>query len=172
MSGLHSQLRAFISESSRWRPVSATGTPHKATSDITYEEYFIPAGTTLQGNHWAIHRDTAYYGEDVENFRPDRFLMKKGDDVKFNDELKTYDFGFGRRSCPGRHVAEASIFINTANILWAFSIKPMLDASGIEIPVDDLDFRNSNLTHPNPFAANIAPRIPNLRSIIQSDTFS
>ncbi|KAG1888963.1 uncharacterized protein F5891DRAFT_1199019 [Suillus fuscotomentosus] len=35
-------------------------------------------------------------------------------------DLKFFTFGFGRRVCPGQHVANRSIFINTAVILWAF----------------------------------------------------
>jgi cytochrome P450 len=32
-------------------------------------------------------------------------------------------FGFGRRACVGRHLANDSLFIFTARILWAASIK-------------------------------------------------
>ncbi len=33
-------------------------------------------------------------------------------------------FGFGRRICPGRHLAMNSTFIAVAALLWAFDILP------------------------------------------------
>lgn len=46
------EVTAFIQESYRWRPVSAGGFPHRATRDITYGGYVIPAGATVIANHW------------------------------------------------------------------------------------------------------------------------
>lgn len=46
------EVTAFVQESYRWRPVSAGGFPHRATRDITYGGYVIPAGATVIANHW------------------------------------------------------------------------------------------------------------------------
>ena len=35
---------------------------------------------------------------------------------------RSYAFGWGRRVCQGKHIAEASIFIVLARILWAFEL--------------------------------------------------
>lgn len=61
-----------------------------------------------------------------EDFRPERFLETS------DPRLKDFDlpFGFGRRSCPGIHLALNSLFINISRILWAFDIKPVLDENG------------------------------------------
>ena len=50
--------------------------------EIRQGEYFIPAGTNIVGNHWAIHRDEAYYGPNVEDFKIDRWLDKEGNKLK------------------------------------------------------------------------------------------
>jgi hypothetical protein len=45
-------------------------------------------------------------------------------------------FGWGRRICPGMHLGTASVSINVARILWAFDVKPSLNAKGEKIDVD------------------------------------
>lgn len=37
--------------------------------------------TTVGVNPWVVHRDTAIFGEDVESFRPDRWLKKDSGDM-------------------------------------------------------------------------------------------
>ncbi|OAX31381.1 cytochrome P450, partial [Rhizopogon vinicolor AM-OR11-026] len=46
-------LQAFIYEALRWRPGPiANGFAHRTTKDVIWENYCIPAGTTVFGNHW------------------------------------------------------------------------------------------------------------------------
>lgn len=47
-----------------------------------------------------------------------------------------YSYGGGRRICPGMHVAERSLFLNIARLLWAFDIRHAKDSNGMDIPVD------------------------------------
>ena len=42
-------------------------------------------------------------------------------------------FGFGRRICPGRFLADASIFMSMAMLLAAFDIKKARDDDGTEV---------------------------------------
>lgn len=42
-------------------------------------------------------------------------------------------FGFGRRVCPGAHLAEMSLFLNIANILSIFVISKAVDENGKEV---------------------------------------
>ncbi|KAJ8595262.1 cytochrome P450 [Rhizopogon salebrosus TDB-379] len=46
------RLQAFISEALRWRPLVAGGLAHRTNKDVIWENYCIPAGTTVFGNHW------------------------------------------------------------------------------------------------------------------------
>ena len=50
----------------------------------------------------------------------------------------TYAFGYGRRVCPGLHLAEASMFLSIAMTLSAYDIRKKRDAEGnvIEIKPD------------------------------------
>lgn len=44
-------------------------------------------------------------------------------------------FGYGRRVCPGRNMAEAQVWISIASILSVFDISPALDGMGRPIEV-------------------------------------
>jgi len=65
---------AIIKETLRWRPVAVMGgTPHANIKDDYYDGHFIPAGTTILGNLWAIHHNSKYF-KDSHEFVPERHL--------------------------------------------------------------------------------------------------
>ncbi|KAG2141067.1 cytochrome P450 [Suillus clintonianus] len=141
------RLHAFISEAVRWRPVAPNGLAHRTTKD---EKYCIPAGTTVFGNHWAICRDPEVFPE-PDTFKPQRWIDDKG---RLRDDLNNFLYGFGRRICPGQHVANRSMFISSVLILWAFRLT--LDPTQ---PLDDTGFMNSEKTH-RPCTIKFELRIP------------
>ncbi len=58
---------------------------------------------------------------DPYSFKPERFITSDG---SFRDDpVVTSLFGFGKRICPGRHLADANIFIVIASLLSVFNIK-------------------------------------------------
>lgn len=66
--------KAIIKETLRWRPVAVMGgTPHASITDDHYNGHFIPKGTTIMGNLWAIHHNEKYF-KDSHNFIPERYL--------------------------------------------------------------------------------------------------
>lgn len=69
---------------------------------------------------------------DPHNFKPERFL----EDRQYPGTFGHSAFGWGRRICPGMHLASASVVINIARILWAFNVRPAVDEKGMEIDVD------------------------------------
>ncbi|KIK41434.1 hypothetical protein CY34DRAFT_761792 [Suillus luteus UH-Slu-Lm8-n1] len=133
------------------------GVPRRTTQD---ENYCIPAGTTIVGNHWAISRDPEVYPE-PNAFKPQRWIDGQG---RLRNNLAFFVFGFGRRVCPGQHVAHRSVFINSVLILWAFQLS--LDHTK---PQDDTGF--TNVAMPNiPCAIKFKTRIPEveLRHMMQN----
>ncbi|KAG1747424.1 cytochrome P450 [Suillus lakei] len=147
------RLRAFTVECMRWRPLAPMGFPHRATKDVIWENYCIPAGTTVFGSHWSIFRDPEVY-PDPETFKPDRWIDDEG---RMKDTLTFFIYGFGRRSCPGLHVANRSIFINSALIFWAFDVA--LDATK---PLNDLGYVNAVMPLIQPCSLEFNRRIPEL----------
>lgn len=68
-----------------------------------------------------------------EEFIPERFLTPRGE---LNTDMKDAElpaFGFGRRICPGRYLACASLWISIASILSTLEIYKPLDDSGTPI---------------------------------------
>jgi len=153
------EVTAFVLEVYRWRPVSAGGFSHKAMKDIVWKNYVIPAGAEIIGNHWAISRDPEIY-PDPEEFRPQRWLNDQG---RIKDDLKFFNFGFGRRVCVGQHVADNSLFINTAMMLWAFTIFP--DPSRA---IDTYACTDTANIHPQPFSLRMTPRIKDLEVLLDT----
>ena len=41
-----------------------------------------------------------------------------------------WSYGAGRRVCPGVHIAEKSLFLNIARVLWAFNLTKKVDSGG------------------------------------------
>lgn len=82
----------------RWRPVAVLGgTPHASTEDDVYEGFFIPKGSTILANLWAIHHDPEFF-PDPDVFRPERYLDGGS---PYPQKHGHSAFGWGRRICPG-----------------------------------------------------------------------
>ncbi|KAG1840953.1 cytochrome P450 [Suillus tomentosus] len=144
------QVNAFMLESLRWRPVSLGGFPHRAIKDIVWKNYLIPAGATVIGNHWAIANDPEIFPE-PHRFNPQRWIDDAG---RVRGDLRFFTYGFGRRVCPGQHVANRSVFVNTALILWAFRLSENPGAK-----IDTLAFSDTANIHAAPFEICFARRM-------------
>ncbi|KIJ36847.1 hypothetical protein M422DRAFT_178866 [Sphaerobolus stellatus SS14] len=119
---------AAYKEAMRWHALLPMGVAHAATQDDVIDGYFIPKGAIVSGNSWLLLREEADFGPDTEKFDPGRF-MEPGR----RDPGQTGAFGYGRRVCPGRYMAENSLFIAVASILQNFDITPARDSSGKEV---------------------------------------
>ena len=130
-------VRAAVKEVLRWRPVTAGGLPHMCTKDNVYEGFFIPAGTVMHANQWAIHREEALY-PDPETYNPQRWLEPSF--PTYREPLDVYpnlhnysNFGFGRRICPGQNIAERNLYLLASRIAWACDLKKAKGKDGMEI---------------------------------------
>ncbi|KAK5939217.1 hypothetical protein PMZ80_008520 [Knufia obscura] len=70
---------------------------------------FVPGGTELAVNAHVLHKDQAIFGQDADVFRPERWLVKEGDE-KGEARIKAMDrhmfqFGGGAHVCIGRNLA-------------------------------------------------------------------
>lgn len=144
------ELHAFMHESLRWRPVVPLGFPHRATRDIIWKGFRIPAGATVYGCHWAISHDASVF-PDPENFDPQRWVEPCG---HIRPDLKSFPFGFGRRVCPGQYLASDSVLITLAYLFWAFRILEPKDAA-----IDRWAFEENVIAHPQPFSVMFSPRL-------------
>ena len=132
-------IRAMVKEALRWRPVAPFAIPHVSTEHDWYNGMFIPKGTIMIANVWHLNHDPEIYGADAAHFNPARFLDASGGVMSRAPETKEdghFTYGFGRRVCPGKHVANNSLFIDFAMMLWACTIEPGKDENGKIIPID------------------------------------
>ncbi|KZP02374.1 cytochrome P450, partial [Athelia psychrophila] len=122
---------AIMSECFRWEVVAPSGLPHMLTADDEYKGYVIPKGTIIIANaHQILHDESVY--PDPYTFKPERFLKDgKIDQSVMNPTIAA--FGFGRRVCPGRGLAEKSAWLTCGSILAAFHLSKATDAKGATI---------------------------------------
>ena len=132
-------VRAVIKEVLRWRPPLPLGVPHKAAEGDWYDGMFIPKGASCVANIWLCNHDHAIFGDDADEFRPERHLDNKGElvqgPIETNQEGHA-SFGFGRRICVGKHLANDSLFIYTARILWTANLECVRDENGRDVLPD------------------------------------
>ncbi|KAF7375270.1 Cytochrome P450 [Mycena sanguinolenta] len=155
-------VQALIKEVTRWRCIAPTGVPHSTSQDDVYQGMFIPKGATVYANIYAMTTDPEQF-PDGDEFRPERFLD--------NPQLRNYSipFGFGRRLCPGQHVALQTLFISIVRILWAFEILPGVDDKGeVVIPSPD-SFTSGLVVGPTPFPCRFEPRHSTTVEIVHNE---
>ncbi|EIW83720.1 cytochrome P450 [Coniophora puteana RWD-64-598 SS2] len=122
-------LEAVLRESSRWHLTVPLSIPHSTTEADIYNGYFIPQGATVITNSYAMSRNSAKY-PNPDSFVPERFILPDG---TLNDDTVDFAFGFGRRICVGRYVADASVWSVLATLLATCTIVPQKDERGIEV---------------------------------------
>jgi len=166
-------VRAIIREVLRWRPPLPLGLPHATAEDDWYEGMFIPKGATCMANIWQCNHDRAVFGDDADEFRPERHLGDNGELLpgpKETNQEGHVSFGFGRRVCVGRHMANDSLFIHTARILWAANIQCARDEKGKERRPDISAFVEMGVvSHPPAYDCTITPRFPEVLSILDEE---
>ncbi|GJJ06153.1 hypothetical protein Clacol_000342 [Clathrus columnatus] len=152
-------IEALIKETLRWHPVTPVGFPHLLKEDDIIGEYCVPKGTLVLGNAWSLLHSKSVYGDDAEEFNPDRFMNPQ---TKYPDSA----FGFGRRICPGRHMADSILFILITNILYTFDIIPYKTSTGIELPSLDA-FVPGIVSRPLPFQCQFIPRSSRTKAFLE-----
>ncbi|GLB41345.1 putative cytochrome P450 family protein [Lyophyllum shimeji] len=146
-------VSALVLEVLRWNSVIPTGIPHTASEDSVVNGYFIPKGSLIVTNLWAMLHDPETY-PDPFVFRPERHIATPGKPVE--KDPRTICFGYGRRICPGMHLAEASIFSCISRSLAVFDIKKAVE-NGVEItPVHENT--TGTMSYPEAYKCSVKPR--------------
>ncbi|KXN82953.1 O-methylsterigmatocystin oxidoreductase [Leucoagaricus sp. SymC.cos] len=157
-------ISALVKETLRFQAITPFAIPHYLTEDDEYNGYFLPGRSVVLGNVWAILHDKEDYPEPLE-FKPERFLK----DGKVNPEVRepTAAFGFGRRICPGRHIAVSSLYLSIASILSVFTVEKAVDEHG-HVITPSKEYISSLILHPVHFKCTIKPRSKEAEMLIKS----
>ncbi|KAF8869403.1 cytochrome P450 [Infundibulicybe gibba] len=125
-------VEAIYREVMRWRPVIPLGLPHMSIEHDVYRGYFIPKGSIVFANIWAMNHDENIY-KNPDKFQPERYFDSRGN---LNDDDTILAFGFGRRACAGRHLASSSVWLAIVSVLATMNIAKAKDAQGNDIEID------------------------------------
>jgi len=81
----------------------------------------IPGGTIVGCNAWVLHRRPEVFGEDVDAFRPERWIEAGPEKLR---EMKAtmFQFGAGARTCIGRHISTLEIYKLVPSLLRRFEV--------------------------------------------------
>lgn len=142
---------AMCKEIKRWHTIGPLGVPHVTAEEDSFKGMRIPKGSIIQANVRLIHHDPRNYS-DPYLFKPERFLPENPADMPLDPS--TVAFGFGRRMCPGRFLADMTTYSAIVNILTAFTIGP---APGKPAP-DSLEYIDGTVSIPKQFECLLTPR--------------
>ncbi|GAW09277.1 cytochrome P450 [Lentinula edodes] len=156
-------ITAVVRETLRYSPVTPLAFPHELIEDDIYAGYLLPKGSIVLANVWSILHNEDDYPE-PHLFNPSRFLDSNGQIDPAIKDPATPVFGFGRRVCPGKHIALDLLWIAIASILTSFSIEPGSDYEDETFVKPNLKSKSSEsgpttmLSHPRPFKCRFIPR--------------
>uniref|UniRef100_A0A6G1SC58 Cytochrome P450 3A4 n=1 Tax=Aceria tosichella TaxID=561515 RepID=A0A6G1SC58_9ACAR len=126
-------LEWVLKESLRLLPPAPIGCSRTITRDIPIEGgYIVPAGTFVHTNAFIIHRLKKYWGDDADEFRPERWQ-----DTSNHHPCQYIPFGAGLRGCPGKAFAmhKMKMLMSTLLTRYKFTGQPKDDAYVFNAPL-------------------------------------
>lgn len=110
---------------------------------------------TLHSNlqYRGMMHDPALYHDPLA-FKPERFLGVDGQETETDPHI--FVFGFGRRVCPGRILADTTVWLSVAKSLAVFQISKPVE-NGVEVDLK-AEFQPGVISHPVPCKLQVVPR--------------
>ncbi|KAI1110951.1 cytochrome P450 [Nemania sp. NC0429] len=150
-------LQAVIKEALRIHP--ATGLPLERVvpaGGATISGCFFPAGTIVGINAWVAHRNTQVFGEDADEFRPDRWLTSDHNKLAAMNR-QWIPFGVGSRTCIGRHISTLEISKLIPRIVRNFNFELLEGSTGTSWTT-----KNAWFVKPHGFKVKVSCREPKI----------
>lgn len=122
-------IEAVLKETLRLFPVVPI-IGRQTTEKTKLQNGVLPAGTTCIIPLWKLHRFQHIWGDDCNDFVPDRFL---GERSKQFDAFYFMPFSYGSRGCIGNKYAMLSLKIMLLHLIGKFEFRT-------DMRFDDLDF--------------------------------
>ena len=124
-------LDAVVRETLRYHPaVSMIMERIVPASGLTLPDgSVVPAGTLVGMNPYIVGRNKSIFGEDADEFNPDRWLQKKGEtDLQYDERMKVWNtanltFGGGSRICLGRNLSMMEVWKVVPTLVATFDVE-------------------------------------------------
>ncbi|KAF8124374.1 cytochrome P450 [Boletus edulis] len=153
-------VEALFTEILRWH-VPIPFTMRRATADDEQDGYFIPAGSYVIVNIWALLRDERTYQDPLE-FKPERFL---GNDPETHPS--NVCFGLARRRCPGHFLVNSTVWLMCVQSLAVFDISKHVE-NGVEV-TPEVNQVGGLIVHMAPFKCAIKPRSAAAKDLVKEE---
>lgn len=88
----------------------------------------IPECTIVSCNAWVIHRNKQIFGDDVDMYRPERWLEDPERTKVMAATL--FHFGMGSRTCIGKNISLLEMYKAVPSILKTFEVGGYYVTSG------------------------------------------
>ncbi|XP_077508100.1 cytochrome P450 2B11-like [Amblyomma americanum] len=111
---------ACVWEMERWKTSGALVVPRQASKDLIVDNFFIPKGTAIFFNLWAVLNNPAHWKE-PHRFNPSRYFNNDESMVP-KKPLHFIPFSIGRRACPAGKFAITQIFLLITIVLQKYHV--------------------------------------------------
>jgi cytochrome P450 len=99
-------LQAVIKEGLRiFPPVVGLSSKEVPPGGDVVNNQSVPGGTKIGYSAYGIFRDKGIWGQDVDQFRPERWLEASPEKLKEFDSTLELIFSYGRHQCLGKNLA-------------------------------------------------------------------
>lgn len=93
---------------------------------------FVPGGTVVGCSAWVMHRNRHVFGDDVDAFRPERWLVDESRPDRAREEARVKEmgammlqFGMGSRTCIGKNISLLEIYKLVPSLLRRFDVSSL-----------------------------------------------
>lgn len=108
----------------------------ESTTDTTFPDgTWLPTGSVVMWATWAMGRSKNIWGNDADDFRPERWLIAGEEDQPFTlRSMSTFEFPVfngGPRACLGKRMAELLAVHIIASLIWRYDFAEAFDRGTI-----------------------------------------
>ena len=99
-------LSVVVKEGLRiWPPGTGLMAKQVPPQGDTVDGVFLPGGTNIGVNMWAVLRNSDVFGENADEFRPERWLEASPEEFTKMEKSSEWVWGYGKYVCMGKSVA-------------------------------------------------------------------
>ncbi|RKP15077.1 cytochrome P450 [Piptocephalis cylindrospora] len=160
-------LRCILLESMRFRGPAQFSLPRATAEDTVYRGVTIRKGTWIMPSLYAANRVFSHL-EDQDVFRPERWESNPKtltEEVSGKQSTRVnWNFGAGRRVCPGLYLSDLSLSLAVANLVWSFTVQA---GDGEQIDLEEME--DGTNTPPPHWRLQYTPRGDHVKTMLETE---